>query len=545
MAMGDRRELAAFERVDWDEISEPDAVGVRRGALSALLAGVLALFAYTVFGGSGTQVPTVDVAARSIRWVTPTPLDVAYVVLAVCYVFLFALPVVENWSRTKLRTKLFGVLTTVLGVAFAYDYYYIAPQPTFDSVSIPVYGYLYWDVYGVEWVFVFSLLVFVCFVLGRLFDDLDRTRTYLSRLRKHPTGALALGYVSFFVLGGAFGNAIVGMPTTFKQVEGSYETFSHQPPVPVWTPFGQTDLFTLVLAAAIALGVVLAAYNRIDALQRPLALAATGVVVGLGTLLAVRFTMYEFLEFGPAIGVSAADSCAGRMTADGCLGTWENPLGTNYVGKGVLPLLFVGFRVSLEVALITSMIMLPIATLVGTFAGYTGGLVDDTLTGYIDIQQTIPAFVAYIVLSHVFGRSLFLLILVFGLLSWGGAARLVRSEVVQRREAEFITAARSAGADDRRIMRDHVLPNVSNTVLTSVTRRIPMLILAEAAIAYLSLNDIMVISLGESIANGLENFPTAWWVSTELTLALALTVLSFSLLGDALRDVLDPRGDSQ
>jgi ABC-type dipeptide/oligopeptide/nickel transport system permease subunit len=544
MATREGRALAAFERVDWDEVSEPTAVGVHRGAFATVLFGIVALFAYTVVGGPGTRVPAVDVVAGTVRWVDPTHLDFAYLVLGACYVFLFALPVVENWRRVKLRTKLFWVLTTILGVAFAYDYYYLAPTPTFDSVAIPVYGRLYWDVYGVEWVFVLSLLVFVFFVLGRMFDDLDRTRLYLRRLRKHPTGALALAYVSFFVLGGAFGNALVGMPTTYKQVGGEFQTYAHQPPAPVATPFGRTDLFTLLLALAIAAGILLAAYNRIERLREPLALVATTVLVVAGSVFAVRFAMYEFLDFGATIGVTSAESCAGQMTQNGCLGTWENPLGTNYVGKSVLALLFVGFRVSLEVALITSMIMLPIATVVGTFAGYTGGFVDDSVTGYIDIQQTIPAFVAYIVLSYVFGRSLFLLILVFGLLSWGGAARLVRSEVVQRREAEFVTAARSAGADDRRIMLQHILPNVSNTVLTSVTRRIPMLILAEAAIAYLNLNEIMVISLGESIANGLNNFPNAWWVSSELTLALALVVLSFSLLGDALRDILDPRGDS-
>ncbi|MFC6951616.1 ABC transporter permease [Halorubellus litoreus] len=544
MATGDRRELAAFERVDWERVEEPDDVSVRRGAFATVLAAILGVFAYANVAESGARVPTVDVLAGTVRWVEPSSLDFAYLVLAVCFLFAFALPVVENWRRVAVRTKVFAALSTVLAVAFAYDYYYLAPDPTFDSVEIPYYGYLYWDVYGVEWVFVFSLLVFACFVLGRLFDDLDRTRLYLRRLKDHPTGAVALAYVTFFVLGGAFGNAVVGMPTTFKEVDGSYETFSHQPPAPVSTPFGTTDLFTLLLAAAIAFGVVLALYNRVERVREPLALAATVVGVGLVTLFAVRFTMYEFLEFGPAIGVSSPSNCAGQVVDSGCLGTWEHPLGTNYVGKSVLAVLFVGFRVSLEVALLTSMIMLPIATLVGTFAGYTGGLVDDTITGYIDIQQTIPAFVAYIVLSYVFGRSLFLLILVFGLLSWGGAARLVRSEVVQRREAEFVTAARSAGADDRRIMRKHILPNVSNTVLTSVTRRIPMLILAEAAIAYLSLNDIMVISLGESIANGLNNFPNAWWVSSELTLALALVVLAFSLLGDALRDVLDPRGDA-
>jgi ABC-type dipeptide/oligopeptide/nickel transport system permease subunit len=543
MATGDRRGLAAFERVDWERTEEPKRAGVRSGAFAAALLAVVAAFAYTTVGGASARVPTVDVLAGSVRWVDPSSMDLVYVLLAVVFLFAFVLPVAENWRRVARRTKLFGVLATALGVAFAYDYYYLAPAPTFDSVQLPIYGRLYWDVYGVEWLFVLSLLVFACFVLGRLFDDLDRTRLYLRRLKSHPTGALALAYVTFFVLGGAFGNAVVGMPTTFEAVDGGYETFSHQPPAPVSTPLGTTDLFTVLLAGVLAFGIVLALYNRVGRVREPLALVATVVGVGALTFLAVRFTMYDFLEFGPAIGVGEAESCAGELRNSRCYGTWANPLGTNYVGKSVLPLLFVGFRVSLEVALVTSMIMLPIATLVGTFAGYTGGIVDDAITGYIDIQQTIPAFVAYIVLSYVFGRSLFLLILVFGLLSWGGAARLVRSEVVQRREAEFVTAARAAGADDRRIMCTHILPNVSNTVLTSVTRRIPMLILAEAAIAYLSLNDIMVISLGESIANGLNNFPLAWWVSTELTLALALVVLSFSLLGDALRDILDPRGD--
>jgi len=544
VATADGRELAAFETVDWREIAEPDRVGVHRGAFALSLLAVFSALLYDVLGGPGARLPTVDVLAGTTRWVDPTALDFAYVALALSFLFLFVLPVVENLDRVKLRTKLFGACTAALGVAFAYDYYYLAPTPTFDAITIPVYGVLYWDVYGVEWVFMLSLLVFAFFVLGRLFDDVERTLVYLRRLRDHPTGALALGYVAFFVLGGAFGNAVTGMPTTYEAVGEGYETYAHQPPASIATPLGRIDLFTLLLALALTLGVVLALYNRVDRVREPLALAGTAVVVGAATLLAVRFAMYDFLEFAPTIGVQSESVCAGRMTPDGCLGTWASPLGTNYVGKGVLPLLFVGFRVSLEVALITSMIMLPIATVVGTFAGYTGGLVDDAITGYVDIQQTIPAFVAYIVLSYVFGRSLFLLILVFGLLSWGGAARLVRSEVVQRREAEFVTAARSAGASDRRIMTKHILPNVSNTVLTSVTRRIPMLILAEAAIAYLNLNEVMVISLGESIANGLSNFPLAWWVSAELTLALALTVLSFSLLGDALRDVLDPRGDA-
>jgi ABC-type dipeptide/oligopeptide/nickel transport system permease subunit len=538
------RDLAAFEQVDWNQISEPDQIGVHWVAFAVSLAVWLALLCYDLLGAGASRIPVVDPLGGSIVWTDATALDFAYAFLALCYVFWFLLPVLENHDRIKLRTKLFGVLTTVLGAGFVYDYYYLAPQPTFDSVDVPGYGYLYWDVYGVEWVFVFSLLVFGFFVLGRLFDDVERTRLYLRRLKNHPTGALALGYVTFFTLGGAFGNAIIGMPSTYEMIDGQSYTYTHQPPVSMATPLGRIDVFTFLVALAIGLGVFIALYNRVERLREPLPLAVTALLTLLVSVVSVRLLVYGLLEFEATTGVTAASHCAGQMTAAGCTGSWQYPLGTNYVGKSVLKLLFVGFRVSLEVALITSMIMLPIATIVGTFAGYTGGIVDDTITGYIDIQQTIPAFVAYIVLSFVFGRSLFLLILIFGLLSWGGAARLVRSEVVQRREAAFVTAARSAGADDRRIMLRHILPNVSNTVLTSVTRRIPMLILAEAAIAYLNLNKIMVISLGESINNGLGYFPNAWWVSTELTLALALVVLSFSLLGDALRDVLDPRGDA-
>jgi ABC-type dipeptide/oligopeptide/nickel transport system permease subunit len=545
MATADGRELAAFERVDWSEISEPERVRIRWRAFAVTFFAWLGLAIYATVGSDGVTLPIPDPLGARVVWAAPTLLDYAFGAIAITALFTFALPVTEYAHRIKTRVKVFGVLAAGLAVAFVYDHYYLHPDPSFDSVDIPYYGYLYWDIYGVEWVLILSLLIFGFFVVGRLFDDPKKTKRLLTRLRNHPTGAIALAYVTFFTLGGAIGNSIVGMPGTYEMIDGEARTFAHQPPVSFATPVGRIDIFTLLVALTIALGIVVMLYNRVERIQRDrLRLAVTAAVVGVTSVLMVRFVMYNFLEFSAAMGKASAAECAGTYTSNGCLGTWQYPLGTNYVGKGVLKLLFVGFRVSLEVALITSMIMLPIATIVGTFAGYRGGMLDDTITGYIDIQQTIPAFVAYIVLSYVFGRSLFLLILIFGLLSWGGAARLVRSEVVQRREAEFVTAARSAGADDRRIMITHILPNVSNTVLTSVTRRIPMLILAEAAISYLNLNKIMVISLGEAINNGLQYFPRAWWVSTELTLALALVVLAFSLLGDALRDILDPRGDT-
>ncbi|WP_433625060.1 ABC transporter permease [Halomicrococcus sp. NG-SE-24] len=189
-------------------------------------------------------------------------------------------------------------------------------------------------------------------------------------------------------------------------------------------------------------------------------------------------------------------------------------------------------------------VVVPLATGVGLLAGYRGGWTDRILMGYVDIQQTVPSFVVYLVLIFLFHTSLFLVVLVFGLTSWGSAARLVRSEVIQRREEPYVVAARNAGASDLHVIRHHILPNVSSTVVTAVTRQISTLLLAEAAIAYMELNDIMIQSFGETIAYGLRgDWQTVWWPVVFPVAAFSLTVVAFSVFGDALRDVLDPRGD--
>ena len=245
---------------------------------------------------------------------------------------------------------------------------------------------------------------------------------------------------------------------------------------------------------------------------------------------------------------SVALNCLGEVTQAGtssrCHGTLQYPLGTTRSGSDMLTVAVAGMRVSLQVALITSMLIIPIATAVGTFAGYAGGLVDELLMRYVDVQQAVPAFLVYIVLTFVLGRSLFLIVLVFGLLSWGGVSRLVRSETIQRREEGYIMAARNAGVDRVQILRRHLLPNVSNTVITATTHLIPLLILAETALAFLELGVIALPSWGQTIARGFQGdyFLQAWWVWLLPLLFLTATVTSLSVLGDALRDVLDPRG---
>ncbi|WP_255148639.1 ABC transporter permease [Halorarius halobius] len=223
-----------------------------------------------------------------------------------------------------------------------------------------------------------------------------------------------------------------------------------------------------------------------------------------------------------------------------CAGTWHHPLGTNADGKGMIPLLVTGARVTMLLSLVAAMLIVPLATLVGVVAGYRGGIVDDLLMSYVDVQETVPAFVVYVILIFLVGRSLFLIVVVFGLLSWGGPARVVRGEVVKRKTSTYVRAARSQGASHLAVVRRHILPNVSATVVVATTRQIPVLLLTEAAIAYLGLSDAILYSWGAQIAEGGTSTVT-WWIWLFPALALAATIVSVSVVGDALRDTFDPR----
>jgi peptide/nickel transport system permease protein len=226
-----------------------------------------------------------------------------------------------------------------------------------------------------------------------------------------------------------------------------------------------------------------------------------------------------------------------------CQGTWQYPLGTTGQGKGIMESVVYGMRVSLEVGLVTPLIIVLIGTTVGTVAAYSGGLVDELLMRYVDIQLTFPTFFLYLLLLYLYGGTLFLLIVIFGITSWGSTARLVRSEALQRREEEYIQAAQSAGASEFWVIRKHLVPNVSNTVITNASLLIPSLILFEAAFSFLGLGDPTIPSWGQVIAAGRSDIDTAWWISTIPGVFLFTTVLALNFVGDALRDALDPRSE--
>ena len=243
-----------------------------------------------------------------------------------------------------------------------------------------------------------------------------------------------------------------------------------------------------------------------------------------------------------------AYNCVGEMVNERCHGTWSYPLGTTRVGEDLIRIILFGMHIAFKLALSAGILMVVVATAVGTAAGYFGGRVDDVLMWYVDVQQTIPAIIVYIIFATLYlGKGLFALALVFGLFDWGGIARLVRSETIKRRQSGYVRAARSAGASDLRVVRKHVIPNASSTIVTTLTRQLPVLILIQVALSYLKLNEVNRRSLGEILLRALSDNPVPWlqkwWITASIVVFLVTTVVAFNLFGDAVSDILDPHDE--
>lgn len=253
--------------------------------------------------------------------------------------------------------------------------------------------------------------------------------------------------------------------------------------------------------------------------------------------------------------------CLGTVTMapDGftryCDGTWQYPLGTNHRGHPLSHLVVEGASVAMDVVVFTLAFIVPIAAFVGIVAGFWGGRVDDLLMGYVDIQLSIPALVAFIIGYMYWNVSVLLLLVTFGFLSWGGIARLVRSETLQRREDGYVLVARSLGASAPYIGRRHIIPNITNTLVPAVFHLLALFIIVEVGIAFLGFHAVDTYSWGSTIQEGIAlpvdtgksyidppaSTAKLWWVSTFPATALTITIFALKLTGDALRDALDPR----
>jgi peptide/nickel transport system permease protein len=321
-----------------------------------------------------------------------------------------------------------------------------------------------------------------------------------------------------------------------------------QPTVSWWDVSAVEWVFVFVLAAAV-FNIALPLYENTrmtryywsqfrknKAAVASLGFLAVIFVVGLVGPVLLNPPKLAFSEtYIPPVGMTASP------TGQPVTGTWEHPLGTDAQGRDLLKLVVLGMRISMEVGLITMAIAVTIGTLVGTVAAHFGGMVDEALMRYVDLQQSFPAFILLLLLVYLFGGSLIILIAVYGVLSWEGTARLVRSEALQRTEAPYIQAAEAAGASRSWIIRRHIIPNVSGTVITNATLLIPGFILAEAGLSFLGLGDPNVFSWGQIIAAGRGDLANAPWIATVPGLFLFFTILAFNFVGDALNDAIDPR----
>lgn len=225
-------------------------------------------------------------------------------------------------------------------------------------------------------------------------------------------------------------------------------------------------------------------------------------------------------------------------------GDWSNPLGTDGLGRDVLSNIMFGLRVSLLAGFVAVAISVVIGGFVGLLAGYrSGGWFDSVAMRLVDIQLALPAVLIALAVLAITGRGLWKVIAVIGVVGWAQYARLVRASVLSERQQDYVIAAMLAGASPARIVFRHLLPNVLGPLLVQISVDIPRAVELEASLSFLGLGvAVTTPSLGLRVAQGYQYlFSGAWWPSVLPGLALVVLVLSENLIGDWVRDALDPR----
>ena len=223
-------------------------------------------------------------------------------------------------------------------------------------------------------------------------------------------------------------------------------------------------------------------------------------------------------------------------------GSWEFVLGTDPLGRDILSRLIYGARVSLSVSLVAIFLGGVAGTVLGLVAGYFGGWTDNLIMRAVDIAFSLPTILLGLVLAVVIGPSFRTVIVIVAFLLWARYARQVRGEVLTVKQRDFVAQARIAGCSHARIIFGHILPNVMNTLIVLATLQVGYVILLEGTLSFLGVGiPPPTPAWGLMVATGRALIVSAWWVSFFPGLAILMTVLLLNLMGDWLRDRLDPK----
>lgn len=221
---------------------------------------------------------------------------------------------------------------------------------------------------------------------------------------------------------------------------------------------------------------------------------------------------------------------------------FTNWMGTDGLGRDVMARLVQGVRIAYKVGIITSLIAIPIGVFFGCLAGYFGGRVDDFVVWLYSTFASMPGLLFILAIAMVVGKGLLGIYLGIGLTTWVGLCRLVRGEVIKHKGQTYVLAARALGLGSGRIIFRHILPNITHVIIVTFTLRFPAAVGTEVFMSFLGIGVQGEPSWGLMINSArMRLWQGMWWEMTFVTLAVFLLVLAFNLLGDALRDALDPR----